>query len=63
MLVDVNDRKKCIDVWLSTKESVPVREILSRFEEYREQKYSVTIFRSGCGDLVNLTSQLLDNNK
>ena len=58
LVIDVNPSKKYIDVWLARNEEDPdFDRIKSCFPGYY-----LVVWRSGTGDLVALTSELLKNN-
>ena len=55
MQIDLNPDKRYIDIWLDRAEEKPsVKDLKRVFPDY-----SITVFRSGSGDLAALTAELL----
>jgi hypothetical protein len=55
MQIDLNPDKRYIDIWLGRGEAKPsVKDLKRVFPDY-----SITVFRSGSGDLAALTAELL----
>ena len=64
--VDIHDDKRIVCVWLAKSESDDprVQMILEPlYRQYRPQKYTVAVFRSGKQELCGLTSDLLKYNR
>lgn len=66
MKIDIRDEQKIVEIWLSKAEqgdpglSDTLRKICA---EYGPRKYTVAVFKSGEGDLLDLTSDLLLYNR
>lgn len=65
MEVIVNEKSKLAEIWLTNAESRDERtelrlKILCR--EFREKKYRAVVFRSGAGNLQDLTAALVSKN-
>lgn len=66
MEMDINDREKRVEIWLSNAEKrdpalrAGLKEIYSR---YKKQRYLVAVFESGEKDLYEGTLDLLAYNK
>lgn len=57
--------KKYVSIWLTRLEAQDekVREALKPiFQDFKKQGYQVVVFKSGTGELVELTKCLLENN-
>ena len=57
MTVTIDPTKRYVDIWLQHGEDFDIRDLPEDLNGYR-----VTIFRSGSGNLVDLTRELLRNN-
>lgn len=59
MLIDRNDEKKYLDIWLTSEETAP------DVSDYSQQfpGYIITIWHSGTQPLGQLTAELLRHNK
>ncbi len=66
MEIDIRDEQKIVEVWLSKAErddpglAESLRQI---YAAYRQRNYTVAVFKSGEGDLFELTSGLLTTNR
>ena len=61
-----DDAKKLVQVWLSQKESrdeALQNRLKSMYAQWKQQKYTVAVFRSGKEDLKESTLALLAYNK
>ena len=59
MRIDINQSEKYIDIWLSRGENPPdLREW-----KVQNKEYQITVFRSGSGNLADLTADLLRQNR
>ena len=66
MKIRVRDDSKIVEVWLTReeKEDEALRESLKPlYQQYKEQKYLVSVFLSGEEDLYPLTLDLLRSNR
>ncbi len=66
MKVDIFDDKKEVHIWLTRDEGeceVAKKQLDALYKKYAAEKYLVVLFRSGRGDLAQLTSDLLCYNK
>lgn len=65
MLKFVHDDMKLVEIWLTKAESEDEavnRELEPLYAEYKKKKYRVVVFRSGKGDMLELTKDLLKHN-
>jgi len=58
--IQVDNNKKIIEIWLANNEEENVADIVAT---YNQLKYTIAIFKSGCGNLFENTKQLLAHNK
>ena len=66
MEVCVSDALKIVEIWLSNedKNNSKVSDSLQDiYSEYKQKKYKVAVFESGCGDLLDSTTGLLLHNR
>lgn len=62
MRLEVNEKDKLAMLWLTNaeQEDAQMQEQMSqKISEYRQQKYTVAVFRSGKSDLTDVTEGLL----
>jgi hypothetical protein len=65
MEVNVRQDKKIVEVWLTRQEaqdSALQESLAPYFAMFKAQKYLVAVFKSGNGDLVSGTAELLRHN-
>ena len=65
MEVIVNEANKLAEIWLTKTESSDERAqrlLQSLCREWKEKKYRAVVFRSGVGDLADLTAALVVKN-
>ena len=66
MQVCVKDSLKIVEVWLSNEDKNNT-EFTDSFQdiysEYKQKKYKVAVFESGCGNLLDSTTGLLLHNR
>lgn len=66
MEINVRDDRKIVEVWLANeeKQDQAVEENLKPlYQQYKAEKYTVAVFRSGSRDLAEETVALLRRNK
>lgn len=66
MEISINDERRTVEVWLSSKEkndSAVQQRLKPLYTEYAGKKYTVAVFMSGSQDLYSLTSDLLCYNR
>ena len=66
MEIHVEHPQKIVEIWLTNAEQddAALRESFKPlFEEYKQKKYKVAVFQSGCGDLAYDTAGLLLHNR
>lgn len=66
MRLEVNEKDKLAMLWLTNaeQEDAQMQEQMSqKISEYRQQKYTVAVFRSGKSDLTDVTEGLLLHNQ
>jgi len=64
--INVRDDDRIVEVWLTNREKANERLRMSLqpiFDEYKQKKYKVAVFRSGNGKLADYTSGLLLHNR
>ncbi|MBQ8929740.1 MAG: hypothetical protein IJ052_05020 [Oscillospiraceae bacterium] len=66
MQIDVHEDKKLVCVWLTNNESADAAmddKLKPLYEEYKQKKYTVAVYRSGGQDIAELTGALLRYNR
>ncbi len=66
MKIDVKDDKKTVSIWLTNEEKndPSVSETLKPlFKQYKDKNYLVAVFKSGEGNMSDLTSDLICYNR
>ena len=66
MEIDVKDKEKRVNIWLTRAESQDqalLDSLKPLYKEYKAKKYLVAVFSSGTEDLKSLTCDLLRNNR
>lgn len=66
IVVNVNDASKIVSLWFSNDDppTEPLSEEIRKLcDDYRKQKYTIAIFRSGKEDLFGNTLALLKHNR
>lgn len=66
MTVEIMDNEKLVEIWLSNAEKADseLREYLAGlYRRYGEKKYTVAVYESGGGDLLQDTMALLRFNR
>lgn len=61
MCIEVNHKKQYLDIWLAYTEDVS-QSFVDDFR-VRYPRYTVVVWRSGRGDLIELTRNLLECNR
>lgn len=62
MVVNVNNIERYVDIWLQHSDPKSPPEVQNCIAEYQPKGYFVTVFRSGAGNLTDLTCQLIQHN-
>jgi len=60
--ITISESLKIVEIWLnnSEKNDIALRQTLKPiYDKYKQQKYKVAVFESGCGDLLDSTVGLL----
>lgn len=66
MRLEVNEKDKLAMFWLTNAEQEDVllqEQMKQEFAAYRQQKYTVAVFRSGKSDLADVTEGLILHNQ
>lgn len=66
MEIHRDDKKKVIEIWLTQKEQADEdlqRRLRPMYAQWKQEKYTVAVFRSGREDLRMRTADLLAHNK
>ncbi len=66
MEMDVRDKEKRVNIWLTHAESQDpelMESLKAIYKEYKAKKYLVAVFESGTEDLQGLTRELLRYNR
>ena len=66
MQLDIHPEKKLVCIWLTKAESADAsaqEQLRPLYDRFRKQKFLVAVFRSGCQNLTDLTSELLRYNR
>lgn len=66
MEMDVRDKEKRVNIWLTHGESQDpelMESLKAIYKEYKAKKYLVAVFESGTEDLQGLTRELLRYNR
>lgn len=66
MEINVCDNTKTVEIWLNREETQgePFKNLLKPiFISYKERKYIVAVYESGCGSLFEATKDLLVHNR
>ena len=66
MEMDVRDKEKRVNIWLTHAESQDpelMESLKAVYKEYKAKKYLVAVFESGTEDLQGLTRELLRYNR
>ena len=66
MKMQVNHQKKIVEVWLNNQEqqdAALMESLQAHYQQYKEKKYKVAVFRSGGRKLPDLTEELLLHNR
>lgn len=60
MEILTDDKKKIVEIWLTRAERADAQTRLKAlYAAYKEQKYTVAVYESGEGDLLDCTRELL----
>lgn len=66
MKMQVNHQRQIVEVWLTNQEqqdAALMESLQAQYQQYKEKKYKVAVFRSGGRELAGLTEDLLIHNR